>query len=705
MASAWRGGARLFEDTNDQRLDYLLEHITHTVPAEVACLYFLSRDGAPPELAAFRSTQPVTPAAWEVISGGLQGQMAILTNTSQASTYPFNAAVALGLETLLIYPIMLLDDVVAVVFLISSKPNAYTRDDLTLLAAPMQLLQTVVENMRLTERLFTTEAIAQTAQAIARNPSPQNIVHALRDYLFDVHISSCFIGLFGPVREDRPNGPFDYIEIEGSWSRRLGSKIGVGVRFDVNAYERPLQLLEEKKILTINNIVENLEPNADDFARMLVKVDNVQSLTMLLLESERGKLGIITITMDTNYELNPHELRAYQIVGEFLTMSTMAATLQRQADFVLQGRAALLDAVTDGVIMVLPDESATVLTVNDYFTRIFGLKEREVQGSALATLLEKMQIPASVRRDLYSQWQGQHAEGGELTGEFRMTTLYGTQIDIQWYSAIVYQDGDILGYIYTFHDITPERTAERLRSELLSRISHELRTPLTSIRGFAEFILEISGDQLPPIAREYTEIIHKSAIHLNHLFSDMIELTRANAGELKLQMRDTDLKSVIVDVITRMRPQSQNRQQTIVPKLMDNLPTVHIDVDRIDQVLTNLVSNAIKYSPEGGRIHVQMKYLRTQKQVPESAPPDVVTPCVLVSVLDEGKGLEGDEVNKVFLPFYRTRDARRDKIEGTGLGLAIAQSIVELHRGKIWAEPNQRRSTGGRFFFTIPTLE
>ncbi len=685
----------------DQQLDYLLRQMTAVVPADVICLFTRNRDSHRLEMSHTAVDTPIDKHQWEVLSQWLMGQVDLMTTTSQTTSTSFNEGRG-GMHSILLWPFLGWGEVLGAVVLMSQSTRKYTEAHIEKLETLVQLAQTVVSNMNLTERLITTEAISFTAQAIARNPSPQNIVHALRDYLFDVHISSCIIGLFGPVREDRPNGPFDYIEIEGSWSRRLGSKVGVGVRFDLQNYHGFLTQLEEYHILTIHDPLNQLPDEADDFTRMMLRVDNIQSMTLMLLQSERSKLGIIAIMTDVPYEFAPHEVRAYQIVSDFLTMSTMAAALQKQADFVQQGRAALLDAVTDGVIMVLPDEDSSVLTVNNFFTKMFGLKEREVQGITLHNLLEKMQIPASIRRELYQKWRDDTAS--RMMGEFRMATLNGTQSDIQWYSAPVYQEGQVLGNIYTFHDITPERTAERLRSELLSRISHELRTPLTSIRGFAEFILEVSGDDLPPLAREYTEIIHKSAIHLNHLFSDMIEITRANAGGLKLTMRDADLNKSITDITARLRPQSTQHNQVITTNLTEQIPLVYMDTDRIEQVLTNLVNNAIKYAPENTEIRVSSEHITLPEGLSEFAPPDIVLPCALVSVVDAGKGLNAAEADKVFLPFYRTKDAKAGKIEGAGLGLAIAHSIIELHRGKIWAEPTNRKM-GGQFFFTIPTRE
>jgi two-component system phosphate regulon sensor histidine kinase PhoR len=316
-----------------------------------------------------------------------------------------------------------------------------------------------------------------------------------------------------------------------------------------------------------------------------------------------------------------------------------------------------------------------------------------------------MQLPEGVRHELRASWLSTPVRDPAVRrGEFRLVTSEGQPLDVEWYSAPVYQESTVLGRIYTFHDVSPERSAQRLRAAFLSRISHELRTPLTSIRGFAEFILEATGDKLPDLAREYTEIILNSAKHLNTVFTDMIEITRADAGELKLHKIEAHLPDIIIDVVARLELQYKARRQQVIMELDDDLPLASVDVDRLAQVLTNLIANAIKYSPEASKIRITTQMIASPDALPDSAPLDVVIPAILVTVKDEGKGLTAEEAEKVFMPFFRTEDAKAQRIEGVGLGLAVTRSIVEVHRGKIWAIPSNSRVKGGCFMFTIPTV-
>ncbi|NWF69658.1 MAG: PAS domain-containing protein [Chloroflexi bacterium] len=380
--------------------------------------------------------------------------------------------------------------------------------------------------------------------------------------------------------------------------------------------------------------------------------------------------------------------------------------LQSQQDIVLHGRIALLDAMTDGVVIVLPhQDTSRVLTVNARFTTFFGVSESEAENLTLDKLIDALRIPRSTRQELALAWQPLQAYGLQVAeGEIVIPGQSGAHLDIHWYSGPIRQGERVLGRVYTFHDVTSENAAARLRSAWLSRVSHELRTPLTSISGFAQFILEAAGDDLPDIAREYTEIILNSARHLNRVFTGMIEISRADAGELALHLSEAHLPDVIIESVARLEFQSKERELKMVMDLDDDLPHVRIDIDRVAQVMTNLLTNAMKHTPVKSRIRIATRYIKAHDALPASAPHDTICPCVLVSVIDQGLGLTKEEAEKVFEPFFRTGYARAHMVEGSGLGLALSRSFVEAHRGKIWAEAATKRrgQGGGRFFFTLP---
>jgi signal transduction histidine kinase len=608
----------------------------------------------------------------------------------------------------LVCPLWVNDEITGVVVLLSQPPDVYVPEDAQRIVAPLSLARTVLENLHLYDALAQNVIISQlirlTARTIVDDPSPQLIIDVLREWLFDSHITSCAMLLYGPVSEDRPSGPFDYLEMAGSWSRRLGGGVALGTKIYLKDYAAYIERLDNRETLVFTDTLDEFIAEMDPFARSIIRAEHIRSMTLLPLHAGQRKIGVLLVGADRLHHFAEAELETYQMVGEFLGIGAMAQILQQQHDLVQQGRAALLDAVGDGVVMVLPDAAgARVLTVNKLFTQYFGLTEPQAQGLLLAELLDQMQIPKNVRTELRQMWLPVSVRDPvKLSGEFHVVHAAGYPLDIEWYSAPVYRDRHVLGRIYIFHDVTAERTAVRLRSAFLSRVSHEVRTPLTSIHGFAQFILEVAGDDLPPLAREYTEIILNSARQLQIVFTDMIELTRANAGELKLNLAEAHLPDLIINTVAQLELQYKDRQQKVIMALDDDLPPVTVDRDRMIQVTTNLLTNAIKFSPEGSTIQISTYYVCQPDDLPDSAPENIQLPGILVSVIDEGPGISAEDLDQIFVPFFRTAWARKNQIEGTGLGLAVAASIIELHRGKIWVEAVQ---PGGHFFYCLPTTQ
>lgn len=610
-------------------------------------------------------------------------------------------------QSSLVFRLAMLDKLAGLLVLFAVDADHFAADVPARLALPVSMIGMAIENLHLYDllarQMVVSEAIFETTRLIGQNPSPQNIVEVLRDYLFDSHVSGCTILLYGPLREDRPYGPFDYLEVAASWSKAKNSVIASGTKLYLRDSLPALDNLDRGEPIVFHR-AEDLANTLDPFTRSLVRASEVASITLLPLRSGERKLGMIAIGTEHPHKFSAQELETYQAVSEFLAISAMSQVLQQQHDRVAEGRVALLDAVTEGVVMILPEgASGRVLTVNQRFTTIFGVSEEAAQGMLLEDLLAQMQLPEAERRKLGDLWFDLSLrDPATQRGEFRMVHSAGYPLDIEWYSAPVYEkNGHVLGRIYTFHDVTAERTAVRVRSDFLTRVSHELRTPLTSIHGFAEFILEVSGDKLPPLAREYTQIIFNSAKHLRIMFTDMIEMTRADAGELRLNMQRTHLPDIVLEAVARLELEHKRRNQTVILDLDDEVPRVNIDPDRIVQVLSNLLMNAIKYSPENSRIWV---HLNQVDELPPGAPADVLIPALLVSIVDEGEGLAQADVDQIFLPFFRTDWARIHKVEGTGLGLAVSRSIIELHRGTLWAQAATEAEPGGRFLFTIPMM-
>lgn len=244
--------------------------------------------------------------------------------------------------------------------------------------------------------------------------------------------------------------------------------------------------------------------------------------------------------------------------------------------------------------------------------------------------------------------------------------------------------GDELGELATaFNNMTKDLAhSEQQRRQLTADIAHDLRTPLSLILGHSEAI----SDGVLPATPETLTIIHDEARRLNHLIEDLRTLTLSETGELTLQKRPINPTDLLNRAGMAHQPKAREKAITLTIEPFDTLPLVKVDPRRIGQVLDNLVSNAIRYTPKNGRI-----FLNAQRQ----------NDTVQFSIRDNGPGIKPDDLRHIFDRFYRANRARTRTEGGSGLGLAIAKSLVVQHNGRIWAE--SQVGEGTVFHFTLPT--
>ncbi len=689
-----------------QELQIILQAICATLPAQVACAISLDYSNNVDTVAAC-----VPPLDLQKETALVVIARACTATQSTPQIIPEASLLPLGFASALLIPLEKQGQLLGALILLDSNPAAFTEADAERIDLWVRLAWVIFENQRLHDSLAISRAIQHTASIIPENPSAQQLIEILRENLFGPQISSCVVLAYGPLREDRPNGPFKYLEVQGTWTRRTGSGVGVGMRFYLDSYSNLLNDLDTHGVL---EIPDALAPNSriavDPLVRALLRAQRMRQALLISFGGTMRRLGIVLIASDQPHIFTTGEIRVYRTVIEFMALHAMARVLQLQTNFVQRGRAALLDAVKDGVLMILPSDDTQaegshshVLTANQSFCTLFGVSSAHVTGLPLEHLIEHMRLPEDVRRHLAERWMSTPVrDPAAQRGEFDMIHPQGSQANIEWYSAPVYLENRVLGRIFTFHDVSAERAAVSLRANFVSRVSHELRTPLTSIKGFAQFMVEELGDQLPPLAREYAEIILNSARHLNGLFSEIIEITRADSGELNLNLSHVELSQILDDVLMVYEPLAAKRQQQIRVSIASDLPGVRVDIKRMQGVIGHVLKNALFYSPPGTQIRISVQCVVNHADLPTGVPDNLVLPAVLTVIADEGPGLSVEEAIQVFTPFYRGIVAQANKIEGSGLGLTIARSIVELHGGMIWAEPRRRGRRGARFCFTLP---
>jgi two-component system phosphate regulon sensor histidine kinase PhoR len=246
----------------------------------------------------------------------------------------------------------------------------------------------------------------------------------------------------------------------------------------------------------------------------------------------------------------------------------------------------------------------------------------------------------------------------------------------------VIPDQHTSGSLLLVQDLTRIRRLETVRRDFVSNLSHELRTPLASLKALAETLQEGALDD-PPAARRFVDQIQIEVDALTQMVHELLELSKIESGRFSLDLSPISASDLLHSAARRMQVQAERARLTLRVESVEALPKVEVDSQRLEQVLVNLIHNAIKFTRPGGEV------VLCAEPVPGE---------VRFAVRDTGAGIPADEVSRIFERFYRVDKSRTGS--GTGLGLSIAKHIVEAHRGRIWAE--SREGEGSTFYFTIP---
>jgi signal transduction histidine kinase len=250
------------------------------------------------------------------------------------------------------------------------------------------------------------------------------------------------------------------------------------------------------------------------------------------------------------------------------------------------------------------------------------------------------------------------------------------------YAPLVSHEGNLLNIIATVRDITRFREAEELKSTFISVISHELKTPVALIKGYVGTLRREDANWDREIVKDSLAVIEEEADRLTGLIENLLDASRLQAGGLSISSSDVALDAIAKRIAERF--QTQSSIHIINVDIPDNFPIINGDETRLEQVLSNLISNAIKYSPQGGEILISGQVRPNQ---------------VIICVSDDGPGVAPEDIPHIFDRFYRSSNAKRTT-KGAGLGLYLARAVIEAHGGRIWVDP--RPGNGARICFSIP---
>lgn len=335
---------------------------------------------------------------------------------------------------------------------------------------------------------------------------------------------------------------------------------------------------------------------------------------------------------------------------------------------------AVIRSIAEGLVVV--DSSGKVLMMNPAAEKLLGINKKEKIGKPLTEDLKDEQLVSFMK-------SAPEAENKEIE---LVSAKDETKKTLRASSAVVEdENGQTVGVVSVLSDITKQKELDQFKANFIANVSHELRTPLVSIDKSIALILNNAVGEVTTPQREFLSIAQRNIKRLSLLINDLLDLSKLEAGRMIVKREPANIVSVINESIDGVENWAKTKGITLERKIQEGLLPVTIDSNKIIQVLNNLIGNAIKFTPNSGRITVEVKLSGSDQ--------------IAVSVHDNGIGINKEDLPKVFDKFYQAGERISTDIQGTGIGLAIAREIVELHGGKIWAE--SEKGEGATFIFTL----
>lgn len=400
--------------------------------------------------------------------------------------------------------------------------------------------------------------------------------------------------------------------------------------------------------------------------------------------------GLIYVFRSSGGEFSANDRQVLQAFADQAAIAVNNARLYQQVAHEKRRLDAILEGSADGVMIL--DPSLRVTKFNQALARLSGWSAAKAIGQQHddVIVLRNKRAGMTLAEAAAGGWPlvTRSSAGlmvsGPLYVEGDLQRRDGSRVSVGiTYAPLFDREGRLVNLIADLRDITRFREADELKDTFISIISHELKTPVALIKGYAGTLRREDAQWDPPTVRQSATIIEEEADRLTRLIDNLLDASRLQAGGLKLNRGDVAIDALarrLVDLF-----QTQSPQHRLSADFPSPFPVVQGDAARLEQVLSNLIGNAIKYSPGGGSIRVSGR-----------ATPDAVE----ITVSDEGIGIPVEEQSRIFERFYRVDDALSRRTQGSGLGLYIAKAIVEAHGGRIRADSTPGRGTA--FSFSLP---
>lgn len=368
------------------------------------------------------------------------------------------------------------------------------------------------------------------------------------------------------------------------------------------------------------------------------------------------------------------EVRSNDEIGQLGDMFNRMTRRLKQTLEEIQGEQSKVEAIlahmADGLLAL--DKAGNIIKLNPAAERMFQTEESAVLGRLPQETWPDLNLEAIIKQAL--------RESRSVTGEIRVGQAYL----LAYVTPLFGERNQTVGTVVVFHDITELEKLEGLRREFVANVSHELKTPLTTVKSYVETLLDGAAED-PDVRARFLRVVESETDRMARLVKDLLHLSQLDQGAVAWDIQPNEVSPLVDECLERLKVPIERKNLVVLRQVAPGTPLARFDRDKLQQVLLNLLANAVEFTPAGGKITIEIQ---------------PVGAMVSVSVADSGIGIPREDLPRIFERFYRVDKARSRMLGGTGLGLAIARQIVELLGGALSID--SQLGTGTEVVFTIP---
>jgi PAS domain S-box-containing protein len=576
-------------------------------------------------------------------------------------------------KAIYIWPLVVKTTTIGVLTVTCGTSKGLRDDEKNILFAITQQVSIAIENSRLYQetrkRAHVLSSIHKIITAIiSDNPEKLNTMAKLASELMSQEC--CAVVL-----------------IEGGKHFNLEAAYGLGEDFRYGWYNNALDGITEE-VQKSGKFIRTGSPENRLVENRFLEDKGIESLIVAPLKVQEKLIGMLLLGNSKPYDFSIEEMNHLIFLADQVALGIENARLYKNALYEKNKTEAILKSIGDGVVTL--DWERKITSFNPAASDISGWKAEEVVGRSCQEVFHG--------KDKDGQAQcSTHCPINEIIGKIidnkepskviknkgSIITKDGRERYIEDTHSIVFIGDELEGAVIVFRDVTEERLLQQMKSDFIASVAHDLKTPLAAIKGYAMTLIKHGGKFDKDTQREFFMIINSEIDRLTRLLENLLNLTKMEVG--KLITRPEDFNILILAKKVKDLYQINTSKHEIIIESETNLPYAYADIDQVEQILNNLVSNAIKYSPNGGRVSICFS---------------LAGRFIRVCARDEGIGIPEHELNNIFERYHRVESSSTRRISGTGLGLFITKMLVEAQDGKVWVESTP--GEGSQFYFELP---